>query len=55
MSDRWSGPWHIVDKATRKSLESHGSESRATYFCEAVNDHEVKCGREPRYVVEKRL
>ena len=51
---RWSGDWHIVNTATGESLESHYSEGRARYFCDAVNEHEIKNNRPAVYKVEER-
>ena len=52
---RWSGEWHIIDTSDvrKPSLESWAHERDARYFCEAVNDHEARCGRPRCYVVEQ--
>ena len=44
--------WLIVS-ATGEPLESHRLQGTAEHFCDVVNQHERKCGRDAGYRVER--
>jgi hypothetical protein len=43
----------IVNTATGVPLESHLKRDVADYFCDAVNRHEIRCGRNAIYTVQE--
>lgn len=44
--------WMVLNSLTGEPLEGAISEARAMQAAGWVNDHEVRCGRKPVYVVE---
>lgn len=42
----------VMDSVTRVPLESHSTKEAAQYFCDVMNEHEVRNQRRPVYVVE---
>lgn len=48
---RWTGPWHCISGPYDQSTESYPTETQAQVSCAWLNDHELRCGRPPGYVV----
>lgn len=50
---RWSGPFHVVNRQTRTSLESYRTEWAADAACDAENLHQRNNHRPELFGVEE--